>query len=585
MNHNKLLPLLDKTGTEACESLQDVKDLMVKVESCFKTFVKSHDNYLEALEEETKEEDAESVLEKQFAYLNEVETNFMAVRKLYNKFIEVTDEAISINAAASDQKKKALESLPSLKLAVVEAIDQYVVAKMEADNIKQQIEGKSVDQLIASMETLQLGAEAESIKASLGDAYKKIVVAMTPYKNAVSLAKLDWDQATVDFAVQCGPELNQEVNACKNILNKVISAKERIPPAAPALLTHSGGAGLSSACPVKLAKVDNIEFSGEYRDFASFKRNFETIVVPNRDAADIGLRLRQALPSKHLHLVDNFEPKQYLEMMQVLKSKFGNPRHIVSSCLKDIDKLKTPQSDESFVSFVEDLEKIERDLKAVNLQDRLYHETVLTKLEHLLPEKVKSDWSEYASDNDFITDEAVIEDVFKGFLQFLTKYKKRVDFQISQNEALPSTVRSKFCLVTGKTLKVNSQEVINKVEPKSSGMNPCLACSRDGATNLEVTKHPMATCVVWNSLSFIEKRNLVECIKHPFTKTHKTDDCKNDIRQCKHCNKSDHHFLLCTKKITMSNKASCKSTWSNCEVLLKTLFVKVENSSQTLGVM
>ena len=62
-------------------------------------------------------------------------------------------------------------------------------------------------------------------------------------------------------------------------------------------------------------------------------------------------------------------------MMLNLNSKFGNPCHIVSSCLKDIDRMATPQNDESFVTFVENLEKIERDLQALNLEDRLYHET------------------------------------------------------------------------------------------------------------------------------------------------------------------------------------------------------------------
>ena len=53
--------------------------------------------------------------------------------------------------------------------------------------------------------------------------------------------------------------------------------------------------------------------------------------------------------------------------------------------------------------------KIERDLKAVKLEDRLYHETVLNKVENLLPEKVQADWSEYASENDLMTVEAAID--------------------------------------------------------------------------------------------------------------------------------------------------------------------------------
>ena len=102
---------------------------------------------------------------------------------------------------------------------------------------------------------------------------------------------------------------------------------------------------------------------------------------------------------------------------------------------------------------------------------------------------------------------------------FLNKYKKRVDWQLSQNEALPSTAKSKFCLVTGKTLKVNSTEAVSKQpSTKSNSLNPCLACNKDGATNTEVTRHPMASCALWNGLSLDDKKSLVGCIKHPFSK-------------------------------------------------------------------
>ena len=50
LNYNKLQPLLNLVGAEASDSVQDVKDLMVKVESCFS---KAHETYLEALQDET----------------------------------------------------------------------------------------------------------------------------------------------------------------------------------------------------------------------------------------------------------------------------------------------------------------------------------------------------------------------------------------------------------------------------------------------------------------------------------------------------------------------------------------------------
>ena len=80
-NNNKLYPLVGLIGVEACESLSDVKDLMVKVEHCFSVFTKAHENYLEVLEDETLEKDVDTVLDKEFKYLNEVESSFMSIRK------------------------------------------------------------------------------------------------------------------------------------------------------------------------------------------------------------------------------------------------------------------------------------------------------------------------------------------------------------------------------------------------------------------------------------------------------------------------------------------------------------------------
>ena len=66
LNINKIQPLVQQAGAEAFETLQDVKDLMVKVESCFSSFVKSHDIYMESLEVQTTEKDADRVLELNF---------------------------------------------------------------------------------------------------------------------------------------------------------------------------------------------------------------------------------------------------------------------------------------------------------------------------------------------------------------------------------------------------------------------------------------------------------------------------------------------------------------------------------------
>ena len=106
----------------------------------------------------------------------------------------------------------------------------------------------------------------------------------------------------------------------------------------------------------KLAKVESIKFSGEYRDFAHFKKTFQTIVYPNRDPVEIGLRLLEAVPEKHRHLIDNINPEKYTEIMSKLEERVGRAWHIVSSCTNEIAGLSKPKSDEEYILFVEKFE-------------------------------------------------------------------------------------------------------------------------------------------------------------------------------------------------------------------------------------
>jgi len=106
LNHRKILSLINLFGTEACESIQDAKDLMLKIENCYSVFLKAHDSYIEALEDSTVEKDIKIVLDTQFKFFNDVEANFISVRKLYNRFLNSTLQEVAARNAAKEQKKK-----------------------------------------------------------------------------------------------------------------------------------------------------------------------------------------------------------------------------------------------------------------------------------------------------------------------------------------------------------------------------------------------------------------------------------------------------------------------------------------------
>ena len=77
--------------------------------------------------------------------------------------------------------------------------------------------------------------------------------------------------------------------------------------------------------PLKINKPDALRFSGEAREFASFKQDFMAIVVPNRDNSQIGMHFKQAIPDKHKHLLSNKNLDDWESMMDIIEAELASP--------------------------------------------------------------------------------------------------------------------------------------------------------------------------------------------------------------------------------------------------------------------
>ena len=183
---------------------------------------------------------------------------------------------------------------------------------------------------------------------------------MTRVTNACRVLQIDhtmvWKELKIDIR-KIGEEQMTLSKTLKNIL--VFQKKHsngndgNAPNVQPAAAT---------ICPIKLEKAQNITFSGDPRDFMTFKRKFEEIVVPNRDPNEISLRLEQAIPQKYRHLIERFKLGDWRGMMEALDDRFGGSRKIVTSILLEIEKMKVPRKDEEFIENVEKIKKMENDL-------------------------------------------------------------------------------------------------------------------------------------------------------------------------------------------------------------------------------
>ena len=105
-------------------------------------------------------------------------------------------------------------------------------------------------------------------------------------------------------------------------------------------ISRSPSSSSPKASPIKFDKLQCVKFSGNPRDFATFKRDFERMEVPNRDLTATGIYLKQAVPERFEHLIANVDLSNWVQMMAILQGKFGRPFLIVESVVLDIEKVK-----------------------------------------------------------------------------------------------------------------------------------------------------------------------------------------------------------------------------------------------------
>ena len=378
-----------------------------------------------------------------------------------------------------------------------------------------------------------------------------------------------------DFAYEAGEDLKAEQEdlvmehgSLKTKIRMIRSFQEAHTDKVPG--TSGRGHSQSTApAPIKLEKACAITFSGNHRDFATFLRDFRTIVIPDRPATEIGLRLRQAIPTRHAHLIQNFDLQEYEGMLRVLETEFGTTNKVILSIVGDLEKLKLPSDDRAFVTMVEKIENLHRDAEAVKAVDQMASVTIISKIEERLPPTTSALWVDLV-----IKEKLELKSPrqkYDALKEFLTLQKDKAAYVVSK-EALSGNKPSgnKSYVVTGQTFATNTQAKFQV---------QCMVCEENGD---RADHHPME-CEVWHNLSYEEKKKVVACVRHPWSKTHTTAECRANVK-CRNCGAA-HNTLFCNKTVARTSVASTKTANIGAEVLLKTLIVPTRSHKRKLGLM
>ena len=541
---------------------KEIEESYKKLKENFSVFKKLHKHFSDIRKKkEDLEEEAETV-ESEKKYYDEVQEKITVVTNKYNEF--------SINLQSHkkyETETKVTKHVAGQEKALTEAKKEFEDSKEFANDIIKATEMLTASELITSEDALLQPAEVarDNLKADFENMKHK----------AESLREVTEESEITD--------ITNEIKAMKKLLlslEKVIRAQKLASDRLSASSSTTREVTAKDSTPitsrgdgiVRIKKLDCPKWSGNIGEFPRFIREFEEIVaVPGRNSTEVGQQLRNAIPWKHKHLVDNIVSSDWKEIIVTLTKKFGTNTIIVDNVVDEIEKLKLVTSDKYFVEFVERLERIDRDLSTMKLKEEIANTTILGKLESKLPPVIKKDWIDMVIDKDL--NEKSSSEKFKTFMTFLNKARRGVEYQMSEIRINSSKSQTHLCYVTGQTFSTRGNVQANNERT----YRPCLACGGDGKGGEEVN-HLMEKCDLWNSYSLRDKEKKVKCKKHIFAKDHDTSSCKREIKSCKFCQDRNHHFLLCPK-YRKAGSCSAKASPKSVPIVIGTDLAKTSSYS------
>ena len=318
--HGRLLePLLSNKGLQAKNRVAQVEDISKKYDSSVSKFKEAHAKVAERLESEAEalgEEAIVAVITGSGEYCHQVEAE---VYEILEK-----SKAFKLEVKSFNEKQVLLNTtIPKVKLEYETAIRNFILVRDNAKIVVDPVSEIDRDDLIRSPGITSRFSELyETLKQATWDNVEERISQITPEFD-MSTANNQFGQmmTMIDMVIRAQEDIQKRDEFDKEVELKSMSR-------ATDVTTQQQSRGAKESM-IKLDKAPNITFSGNARDFSTFKSDFGKIVIPGREDHDIGYQLKQAIPSKHRHLLSNFELPDHKGMMEKLKGKFGTKSLII----------------------------------------------------------------------------------------------------------------------------------------------------------------------------------------------------------------------------------------------------------------
>ena len=174
---------------------------------------------------------------------------------------------------------------------------------------------------------------------------------------------------------------------------------------------------------IKTKKLDAPQFSGNIRDYPSFKINYERHMYPVY--GDDPYALRSCLTGNAAWSVKGVED-DYIKMFERLNVKYGCPQKLVDAILGELKILKkVPEGDTNkLIQMIEVVERAWLDLERMKMSEEMNTTLMISFVEKLLPDLQRREWAIYKQNQNSKLGNAR----FSEMVNFLIREKTAIEY-------------------------------------------------------------------------------------------------------------------------------------------------------------
>ena len=404
-----------------------------------------------------------------------------AADKVNNRKQERLNSILNMEAQIDSKKHKFVESC--------EAINQLT---HNTDNPEHSVE--AINEAVSRMQTSR--TEIEKIHEEM------ILLIIEDGKSITDLKHAAW-------ITESEKQFNELTNAARIFSSKHSTSSDKNNIAE----TKSSG--------IRALKLNFDIFSGDIRKYPCFKKDFLKHIKhrysPNEEAIALKSYLSSEIKEDVCSLGDDAA-----KIWEHLDSKYGDPCKLVDSIMADVKNISkcSDDSPSEILSMINTIERAERDLRALDMQQEISNSTIVSLIEQTLPKSIEDDWLDVVTGSGEEAD-AIRKNKFPELLKVLQKHKKKIEYKMSDirnTDMLSGGVHNAFGTVKRSTCWIHPESY-----------------------------HQIWKCNTFERKPIEEKLELIRSKKAChicLDTTHETNSCPRNFKCRKNNCGGDHHTLI-----------------------------------------